>query len=84
VAVELFGLGFLLGTRREPGELRVSDEAGRGVEEDESRGPFRIGRGKKHTQRPGVSEAEYRRALGPDRIHHGTNVVHSGLEWRHA
>ena len=83
VALELLCLSFLLAPRREPGELRVPDEAGRGVEEHEGRGTLWIRRCEEDAQRAGVTEAKDHGSLGLGGVHDGANVVHSTLERGH-
>ena len=73
----------VLGARREPGELRVPDEAGRGVEEHEGRGTLWIRRCEEDAQRAGVTEAKDHGSLGLGGVHDGANVVHSTLERGH-
>ena len=70
--------------RRRPREVRGAHEPRLALEQHEREDALRVRRREQHRQRGAVDVAEQRGALGPDRVHHRTHVVHPLLERRHA
>ena len=62
---------------------QLGAEARHGAVQRERLNALGIGRGEQDAHRAALGDAEQRCGVDPDRIHHGVQVVHPLVEWRH-